>query len=177
MRLIPNDGKLGWTPYMWTIYICFLYIQPVLQPHTSLLEWSATVGLTLMFFALYFRGYWLRGRAMTPIIGGLIVLGLIVYPYNVGGACFFIYAGAFAGRLDNSRRAATAIAIIEILCIAETLLANISLFNAFWPLLFTIIVGATNIHFEQVHRSQAKLRLAQDEIEHLAKVAERERIA
>ena len=42
---------------------------------------------------------------------------------------------------------------------------------------FSTFVGGGNIFFAQRSRSMEKLRLAQEEIEHLAKVAERERIA
>jgi two-component system sensor histidine kinase DesK len=38
-------------------------------------------------------------------------------------------------------------------------------------------VGSVNIHFAQRNQANRRLRLAQDEIEHLARVAERERIA
>jgi two-component system sensor histidine kinase DesK len=50
-----------------------------------------------------------------------------------------------------------------------------------WFLLFAnglaFVVGASNIHFAQRNRTNRKLIRAQGEIEHLAKVAERERIA
>jgi two-component system sensor histidine kinase DesK len=39
------------------------------------------------------------------------------------------------------------------------------------------MIGGINVHFSQVNRANARLRRAHDEIEHLAKVAERERIA
>jgi two-component system sensor histidine kinase DesK len=41
----------------------------------------------------------------------------------------------------------------------------------------SLVVGGSNIYFAQRNRALAKLRMANDEIEHLAKVAERERIA
>jgi two-component system sensor histidine kinase DesK len=41
----------------------------------------------------------------------------------------------------------------------------------------SLMVGGSNIYFAQRNRALAKLRMANDEIEHLAKVAERERIA
>ena len=41
----------------------------------------------------------------------------------------------------------------------------------------SLAVGGSNIYFAQRNRALAKLRMASDEIEHLAKVAERERIA
>jgi two-component system sensor histidine kinase DesK len=42
---------------------------------------------------------------------------------------------------------------------------------------FSLFLGAGNIFFAQRNRTNEKLRMANDEIEHLAKVAERERIA
>ena len=42
---------------------------------------------------------------------------------------------------------------------------------------FALVIGIGNIFFAQRNRSNYKLRMAQEEIEHLAKVAERERIA
>ncbi|HZP18469.1 MAG TPA: sensor histidine kinase, partial [Terriglobales bacterium] len=49
----------------------------------------------------------------------------------------------------------------------------------FWAVSMVVAlgVGLSNIHFAERNRADAKLRLAHQEIEHLAKVAERERIA
>jgi two-component system sensor histidine kinase DesK len=49
----------------------------------------------------------------------------------------------------------------------------------FWATSFIVALGAggSNIHFAERRRADDKLRLAHSEIEHLAKVAERERIA
>jgi two-component system, NarL family, sensor histidine kinase DesK len=49
--------------------------------------------------------------------------------------------------------------------------------SAVFVLLITAAVALGNIHFGSVGRANARLRLAQDELQHLAKVAERERIA
>ncbi|HYM60969.1 MAG TPA: sensor histidine kinase [Thermoanaerobaculia bacterium] len=177
MRLIPKDKDLGWTPYAWTIYAVFFLIAPSVSRHTTPMEWAATAFGMAVFLALYFRGYWVRGRELLVIIAALTLLAMVYFPFNPGAGCFFIYAGSFAGRLGTTRQAIGAIAAIEILCIAQTWWAHISPFNAFWPMVFTILIGAINIHFVQVGRSNARLKLAQDEVEHLAKVAERERIA
>jgi len=42
---------------------------------------------------------------------------------------------------------------------------------------FSLIIGGVNIHQAEVSRANAKLRLTQEEVERLAKMAERERIA
>src|SRR6266700_1969671 len=51
--------------------------------------------------------------------------------------------------------------------------------SAFWlpATIVSLGVGTSNIFFAEKNRANVKLRMAQDEIEHLAKVAERERIA
>ena len=78
---------------------------------------------------------------------------------------------------EPPRRAFIVISVLSAIIVAEAVLINRAWYNAIWPLGFTILVGALNVHFAQVSRANARLRLAQDEIEHLAKVAERERIA
>jgi two-component system, NarL family, sensor histidine kinase DesK len=56
-----------------------------------------------------------------------------------------------------------------------------ALHTGFWMWAYIMpiaaIVGASNIHLAAKKRADAKLRLAREEIEHLAKVVERERIA
>lgn len=49
----------------------------------------------------------------------------------------------------------------------------------FWipGMVFSLLVGGINIHYAGLRRSQAALRRTQDEVERLAKLAERERIA
>src|SRR5436305_7632825 len=177
MRLIPKDDELGWTPYAWTVYIAFFAISPALARQATPLDWFTSIGGTLALLALYFRGYWVRGRAIVPIIAALTLLGLIIFPSNVTAGTFFIYAAAFAARLDNDRAAIGTIAAIEIIFGIEAYLCHVHPFSYGWVVVFVALVGAINVHFEGVGRSQAKLRLAHDEIEHLAKVAERERIA
>src|SRR5438477_7591871 len=146
-----------------------------MKPHTSPLEWAATAAGAIVFFLFYFRGYWDQGRWQAII--AMITLGAVYYPFNSGAGSFFIYAAAFAGWLRTPGLAVRAIALIEAIVIIETIAFHVPVYGWIWPVIFTIIIGATNMHHEQVARSNAQLRLAHDEIEHLAKVAERERIA
>lgn len=175
MRLIPQNEH-GWTPYAWTIYLSFFFIYPAAS-HAGAATWIATAIGTLIFLALYFRGWWVKGRELAVIIAGLTILGIVYYPFNPGGGCFFIYAAAFAPAVGKTRSGWTAIAIIEGVVIIESIALRTHPFAAVWPVVFTLLIGAINMHYEEAHRATARLRLAHDEIEHLAKVAERERIA
>jgi two-component system sensor histidine kinase DesK len=177
MRLLPDDKELGWTPYVWLLYIGFFAAFPAFKVDTTPLEWAMTVAGLIVFFVAYFRGFWLRNTKAIPIIVVITLLGVGYFPFNPGAGSFFIYAAAFSGWLDPPSRAIRAIAIIECVVLAETLALHLNAYNALWPLVFTVIVGALNMHQRQVKSSNARLRLAHDEITHLAKVAERERIA
>jgi two-component system sensor histidine kinase DesK len=177
MRLLPDNEDVGWTPYAWLIYLAFFFLGPIVNPRTTGATWAATALGTAIFLVLYFRGHWARGRELVAIVVALALLGAVYYPFNPGGGCFFIYACSFAGELPKPRRAICAIAMIELLTIVESIAFHVHPANAVWPLVFNLIVGGVNMHFAERGRAHKRLRLAQDEVEHLAKVAERERIA
>lgn len=172
-----RQAKNDWTMYVWLVYLSFFIAYPTFKSHVSPWEWIATIGGTIIFLALYFRGYSLQGRAIIPVIVLITLLGVIFFPFNAGAGAFFIYAGAFASRLGRGRSPIWTIIAIEVVQCVEILAIHTPLYNAVWPPLFTALVGAVNIHYESVHRSNYRLRMANDEIERLAKVAERERIA
>lgn len=177
MRLLPDDKELGWTPFAWLLYLGFYVAYPAMVPGTTARDWALMLAGLIAFLVLYFRGFWLRNRASFPIIIGITLLGIGYFPFNPGAGSFFIYAAAFGGWLDPPRNAVRVIAIVDLIVLLETVVMKISVYSAIWPLVFCVVVGALNMHQRQVKASNARLRLAHDEIAHLAKVAERERIA
>jgi two-component system sensor histidine kinase DesK len=177
MSMAHLNEKHSWTMYVWLVYLSFFMVFPAVKPHTSVAEWIATAAALVVFLALYFRGYRVEGRDLYLIIAGITLLGVVYYPFNPGAGTFFIYAGAFAGHTDSTRTAMRTILIIELVAIAEIIGFRIEMINAVWPVVFIALVGAVNAHYCQVGRSNQKLRMAQEEIERLAKIAERERIA
>ena len=169
--------KHGWTIYVWLVYLSFFIAYPAVKPHTTAAEWIATAAGLVVFLALYFRGYHVAGRDLYQIIAGITLLGLIFYPFNPGAGTFFIYAAAFAGHTASGRIAFRGILLIELVLCAEIWYFRIDVYNSAWAILFAALIGAVNAHYSQVDRSNQRLRLAHDEIERLAKLAERERIA
>jgi two-component system sensor histidine kinase DesK len=134
------------------------------------------IGL-IAFAFLYFRSYWVQGRELILIAAATLALGLAYWPVSFGAGAFFIYAAGMMGMLDSPRWAVRGVAAIAVITILEALLLRRAIWHAAWPVIFVLIIGAINIHYYQVGRANARLRLAQDEIEHMAKLAERERIA
>ncbi|MDQ6801994.1 MAG: sensor histidine kinase [Acidobacteriota bacterium] len=177
MSASHTDKNHGWTIYVWLVYLSFFITYPALKPHTTATEWTATAAGLVVFLALYFRGYRVAGRDLYPIIAGITLLGLIFYPFNPGAGTFFIYAAAFAGHTASGRIAFRLTLLVELVLCLEIWYFRVDVYNAVWPILFAALIGAVNAHYSQVDRSNQRLRLAQDEIERLAKLAERERIA
>lgn len=176
-RLLPKDSNESWTAYLWLIYLSFFLAVPWFKPHVSPLEWVATGAGAAVFLALYFRAYWVEGRTLLGYIAAIVLLGVLYTPFNSGAGAFFIYAAAFAGSVGTSRDGIRVLVGIELVTILTMLLSHAMLVNAVWPVVFVAMIGAINMHYAQVGRANARLRLAQDEIERLAKLAERERIA
>jgi two-component system sensor histidine kinase DesK len=175
--LLPNSPELGWTPWAWLIYLVPFVAAPfyidAVAPYTA-----ATMAATAAFLVLYFAGYWNRGRRLLLIIWAIAAIGCLFLPIHPGAAVFFIYAAAFAAFVDATTR--TAIVVIAALCavlVVEAIVLGLNPFTWGWGLVFSILIGALNVHHVNTSRMNAKLRMAQHEIEHLAKVAERERIA
>ncbi len=178
-RLLP-DGPHGWTPFAWLLYLGTFFIEPVIRTQhgqAGALYWAATIGAAILFLAAYFRGYWVRGRQLVQIIIVITALGVAFMPMNSGASVMFIYAGSFAGYLDRPRDAVRGLVLIALIAVLCGVLLDPPVWFWVTAVGITLLVGGVNLHFSQAGRAQHKLRLAQDEVEHLATVAERERIA
>ena len=176
--LLP-DGPLGWTPYAWLLYIGIYLIEPIariLQGSASTSYVVITVAGLLLFVAAYFRGYWVQGRQLVGIVVFMVLLACALLPINGGAVVMFVYAGAFAGYMHPQRTAIRALLVVTLIALAMGLVIDARI--AYWiTTMFILLVGGVNLHFSQAGRVARQLRLAQDEIQHLAAVAERERIA
>jgi two-component system sensor histidine kinase DesK len=166
----------GWTKYIWLIYVIPFAGYPVLTKASAwriALTWFATA----VFVVIYLAGYRVRGRKLLWIIAAITALGVAFMPVNYGAGAFFIFAASFAGNTGGVRKAFSIIGIVLLVLLAEMLVIGLSPAFWWWAAFFTVIIGAVNAHFAQVGRANKQLAMAQEEIEHLAKVAERERIA
>ncbi|MGA7908393.1 MAG: sensor histidine kinase [Candidatus Sulfotelmatobacter sp.] len=155
----------------------FFLIQPVLD-HAGWKEWLLTGLGTAVFLCLYFGLFLLERPRALFYIAGMVILGLVFAPINLGASTFFIFAAAFVPFAVQTERAAVGLmAGIVVLAAAETEIFHLSAWFLFYAAGLAVVVGGSNIYFAQRNRTLAKLRMANEEIEHLAKVAERERIA
>jgi len=168
--------RLGWEPYAWLIYsLPFLFA--AFRPALSTLETWAMIGAYPVFLALYLGGHFVRGPRILWIVAGLDALAVVFGARNPPAACFFIYGSALLGAALPVRQAVFALG-------CQIALAAVAWFTLGLPTWFLLpatvisaLVGAVCIQAALNESRNARLRLAQAEVERLAKVAERERIA
>lgn len=175
MKLLPDDGQVGWSPYAWLVYLAFLFIAPVLAGTWT--AWAITAGSIAVFLPLYFRNFWTRGAESVVISTSVAALGFLVLPVNWGASAYLIYAAAFFAYAVRPRIAAACLVGLVVATVVETVVFELP-FWAWMPAITGVLaVGFGNIHFAENYRREQQLRRARQDVEEMAKVAERERIA
>jgi two-component system, NarL family, sensor histidine kinase DesK len=163
--------------YIWLVYSFFFVIDP-LQEHSRRL-WVLFGVAYAIFLALYFGLVFARKQStQLLLLGALTVLGVVYYPHNAGASGMFIYVAAFIPFVTENIWISGGTAVLSAI-----LTAGVGWYSHFTPwswgicAFFCITVGAANMVAAQKMRAGQKLGLAHEEIAHLAKLAERERIA
>jgi two-component system, NarL family, sensor histidine kinase DesK len=176
LRLLPADSPLGWTPYAWLIYLGFFLVYSLAR-NNSPLDWIVDGAALVVFLVLYFRGFWVGSAALLRIAFAIVAIGVVLVPWNPGASVFFIYGAAFLGEAAKPAAAMRWLALILAIAGAEAWLLNLRPEAWIPAIVISLLIGGTNIHFGEVRRKDQALLKARDAAEHLAAVAERERIA
>ena len=175
-KLLPDDSELGLTPLAWLIYV-FIFVLPLyLTPYSPTFK-AAGTGALLLFLVLYFRGFWVRGRQLLWIAITIAAIGALFMPKIVSASVFFVYAAAFFGDGFKRTFGLRAMAVMLAILVAESMLFSVPIFGWLPAAIFAPLIFFLNSHFADVRRRNARLRLAQEEVERLARLEERERIA
>ncbi|MGC2694157.1 MAG: sensor histidine kinase [Candidatus Angelobacter sp.] len=177
MRLLPKNKDIGWTPYAWLVYLTSVPFYGYMSGQRSGRFWALTTLGMAVFLVLYFWGYWIKGKKLLWIVGAITLLGVISSPSNPGASVYFVYAAAFIASTGEPSFTIRILPLMLVLIAVETWIFHLPPY--FWipGSVFSLLIGAINIHYRQRERDNRKLLMAQEEVEHLAKVAERERIA
>jgi two-component system sensor histidine kinase DesK len=177
MRLLPDNKDLGWTPYAWLIYLTSVPFYGYAGGQRSPVFWVLTSLGMLAFLPLYFRGYWVKDKRLLWIIAAIALFGVVYSPTNSGSSVYFIYAASFAAYTGNTKLAIRIVGLVLLLVGLEAWVFHLPPY--FWVpgAVFTVLIGSINIHYMQRRQDTKALLMAQEEVEQLAKIAERERIA
>jgi len=178
MKIVPAKREHGWPFYMPMAYFGFFFLQPIFD-HAGWKEWLFTALGTIVFLVLYLGVLWLENKSWQLAgLGVMVLVGAAYAPSNSGASCFFIFAAALLPYiLETDFGVLGLIGVILVVAGLETWLLHLSGWFLFYTGALSVVVGGTNIYFAQRTRMYRQLKIANAEIEHLAKVAERERIA
>lgn len=175
LRLLPPHRHIGNTPVLFLLYLGFLFISPAIRNRP--VDWALAFGSIAVFLPLYFRNFWVRGPEAVLLSSAMAALGFALFPYNWGATAYMIFGAAAFPFAARPSRAIAAIALIAAGVCIQTYSLGLPTWAAVPGTIGSLAVGLSNIHFAERYRHDAALQRAHEQIEEMAKVAERERIA
>ena len=175
-KLYPNDDEHRWMPLIWLPFMVWFFVDPYWK-HAGPWGWIGNTLAGLFFIWLYLQAFSRSDRYRLFSVLAMLVMSAVFMPLNDGAIGLLIYTAAAAGFHPNLRRVSILLGLD--LAILGFYSHRLNLPLPFWGsmLLLIILVGFGNHYGALSHCASEKLRVANEEIEHLAKVAERERIA
>jgi two-component system sensor histidine kinase DesK len=170
----PEQGKM---PYFWILSLAF-----VLWKYLYVAIGAGELVLLLLTFAVfvpvYFFSYWANTRQAVLCILVTCILGLLWAPYNVGVANLFLFACAMCARLQPQRNAYRMLAVVFAVGLSAACFLTSEHVIFMLPIVAVgIPVAVAAIMDVSLKRSHQALLRKQEEVEHMARIAERERIS
>ena len=169
MRLIPKSED--WTAYAWVIYLLYF----LLAGHRD--SFPTTLAATAAAVGIYFWSYWIRGPRVLWIAGMWFVLAVLFLRINPGASTFFVYAACLYGKIWEPPVAFRYLAVHVVLVCLVCWALGINVWVSGSAVVFSALIGSVMIQYAQRLRLGDRLAAAHAQAEHLAKLAERERIA
>ena len=169
-RTTPGD-------FIWLAYSLFFLVEPAIRANTA--YWLKNIAFYIAFIVVYFIFHMVIGvRSRLMLVALMAAMGFGAIPFNSGGTSFCIFAAAFVPFVIESEViVAISLALGALVLLAEGLYVHMFWLNLVIGVGMVAVVGASNTFIAQKKRANAKLELAHEEIERIAAVAERERIA
>jgi two-component system, NarL family, sensor histidine kinase DesK len=176
----PPTGWRRWFDYehsIWLIFLGFWFLNPYAD-HQPLRYWVFAFLAVGLFVPFYLLAHFAPPRSRRFWVIAMFVLAMIYVPINQSAWGIYIFIAAVLPEISESTN--TVIGLLLLLCgaiAAQSWFFHLSAWTWSMGLGMSLLIGMNRVRMEQKHRADAKLRMAHEEIEQLAKTAERERIA
>ena len=178
-RLRGNSWR-NWFAYdhtVWLVFLGFWVLQPYME-HPPLRTWLWLFLALALFIPLYLFSHAGPRRFRWAGVLGMFVLAMVYVPFNQSAWGIYIFIAASLPEISESANAVIGLLLLQCgAIVTQSWLFHLSPWTWSMGLGFTLLIGMNRLRMEQKHRADAKLRMAHEEIERLAKTAERERIA
>jgi two-component system, NarL family, sensor histidine kinase DesK len=163
---------------LWLVYSIFFFIDPIQRDTRR--DWLIFAAAYACFLTIYVLLISVRSRRHRALLLlALAGLGVAYYPLNSGAIGMLIYVAAMVPyyTTESVAVAGVVIAAAALTGAAEGMRLHQPMVAWISMALLTAGVGVGNLVGAVNKRANQKLGLAHEQIEHLAKLAERERIA
>jgi len=175
-KLYPKADEHRWMPLIWLPFMIWFFVNPSWK-HAGPLLWIGNTLFGFFFIWLYLYSFSRPEPRRLYAVIAMMAMAALAIPVNENGACFLVYAIAAGAFTTSVRRVALLITLNVAILGFFSYRLHLPIGEWVSMLLLIIIVGFMTHNGCVSHCAAEKLRVANDEIEHLAKVAERERIA
>jgi two-component system sensor histidine kinase DesK len=174
--LIPQGEDIGYSVYSNLLFLSLFFGNLYFRPVHGI-ELTIVVAGLIAFLVLYFRAFSVQGNELAGYIAAICLIGVALSEITFGGNIFFVYAAAFSGEFYHKRKAFLSLILVLVFTALYAVITDKS--SYFWlPAIFmSITLGLLNIHNSEVLKKNKALKQSQQETQHLAKIAERERIS
>ena len=162
--------------YLSLLYTGFFVIQPIYEHSVEKWVWFGVVYAVFLY--LYFMIPNAEGRMQRLLLGQMFALAFTYFPFNQSASGLFVYPIVMFAFMTSDMRSYVTVLTLETIGIGlETWIFHLQWWAAAMGAFFCLVVGFSNFAYVKQQRAAYQLGRANDEIEHLAQVAERERIA
>ncbi|MEU3271477.1 sensor histidine kinase [Saccharomonospora sp. NPDC006951] len=163
------------------IYLVNLLWGPIFDRGSGVADWALVAGIVIVFLPMYAASWRWPSRARWIGTVPTTVLAALTTPFNAGAAILFVYAAAFAG-FSESRRTALRwfiglSALLSLFSVLSFVPMPWRLYGLIPSLIYLWVIGSLQISWSERERAEAETRMRNARVEHLATIAERERIA
>ena len=172
-RLFGLDGQ----HLSYLLYLLFWLIEPAQEP--SARRWLLLGCAVCVFIFLYVQQHCSRPKIQRwYATAAMLVLALVYVPVNVSAFGIYIYIASALPELTEEFRPLLGLLLVECAVIlAQAWLCHFSMWEWTIACPVSVLSGMNLWYFHAQRKNNARLKMAHDEIEQLAKTAERERIA
>jgi two-component system, NarL family, sensor histidine kinase DesK len=173
-RLPISEG--GALPWLWLAYPVGVPLSLWFggaPPQLAVFQLAALA----VFVALYVVGFGRRGTAAVLFAAAIAAIGAVTTLHLPSAMSYFVFGATFLAFGLEARNAYRALALYAVLLGVYGMLLHLAPWLTGSAILFSLVIGVASVSTAQQKRTMVRLRQANDEIERLAKVAERERIA
>lgn len=168
-----SDKLLRWASLLYT---AFFFIEPYYN--RSLHHWFWFGVFYVTFIALYMGITFSEGRLQRALLAAMFLIGFVYYPFNSSTSGAFVFPVVILAFMVRNVRLYLVILGLQIAALAiETWLLHLVWWSTMMGIFFCLVIGLSNLSYSRQKRAAFLLNRANDEIEHLAQVAECERIA